>query len=119
MPIGAIQSRALWRGRTRVSAGRAIPFYLVPIQSSLPFPSRSGPFGSIPCNLAGLSLCLPTYTTGFKTRKTNSRLHSAARPASGFLQVAPIETASARAYSPFPCPPVRGSPDRALTTYRS
>ena len=31
-----------------------------------------------------------------KPQKTNSWLHSAARPASGFLQVAPIESAAAR-----------------------
>ena len=55
----------------------------------------------LPCSLPDLSSGLPTHTFGAKTQKTNSWLHSAARPVSGFLQVAPIETASARASSPF------------------
>jgi hypothetical protein len=97
MPYAAAQSRALGRGRTRVSVGRAIPFYLVLTQSGLPFSQRSGTFGRSASSLPGLFWCLPTCTAGIKTQKTHSRLHSAARPASGFLQVAPIETASARA----------------------
>src|ERR1017187_4048744 len=97
MPYAAAQSRALGRGRTRVSVGRAIPFYLVLTQSGLPFSQRSGTFGRSASSLPGLFWCLPTCTGGIKTQEKRSWLHSAARPASGFLQVAPIETASARA----------------------
>src|SRR5450759_2321531 len=82
----------------------------------MPFQALPGLSGRFPCSPLGLSPCLPTYTTGVKTQKTPSWLHSAARPASRFLQVAPFEAASARASSPFPDSPVRGSPDRALTT---
>src|SRR5450756_2632091 len=84
----------------------------------MPFQALPGLSGCFPCSPPGLSPCLSTYTAGVKTQKTHSWLHSAARPASSFLQVAPIETASARASSPFPDSPVRGSPDRALTTCR-
>src|ERR1017187_9490690 len=118
MAYAAAQSRAPGRGRIRVSVGRATPFYGALIQSGLPFPARSGLFKRFPCSIPGLSPCPPTTTAAVNTQKTHLQLHSAARPVSGFLQVAPIETASARASSPFLCPPVRGSPDRALTTFR-
>ena len=116
MAHAAAHSRALGRGCTRVSVGCTIPFYLVPIQPGLPFPARSGVFGCSPSSPPCLSPRPPTCPASVKTQKTHSWLHSAARPASGFLQVAPIETASARASSPSPGLPVRGSPDRALTT---
>ncbi len=52
-----------------------------------------------------------------QNQKTNLRLHSAARPASGFLQVVPIETASARTSLRFRAFHRRGSADRALMTW--
>jgi hypothetical protein len=116
MAYAPAQSRALGRGRTRVSVGRATPFYLTPIQPRAPFSARSRRFGRFPCRLPGISPRLPTSTAAVKTRKTHLQLHSAARPVSGFLQVAPIESASARASWPFPGTPARGTPDRALTT---
>lgn len=63
-----------------------------------------------------------TVTTADKNQIKNqnapSELHSAARHVSGFLQVVPIETASARAFPCYRPIRVRGSPDRALTTCR-
>src|ERR1017187_5295419 len=104
MPYAAAQSRALGRGRTRVSVGRAIPFYLVLTQSGLPFSQRSGTFGRSASSLPGLFWCLPTCTAGIKTQEKRSWLHSAARPASGFPSIAPIQT------TPAPPPPTTLAP---------
>src|SRR5215471_12568289 len=60
----------------------------------------------------------PTEENQRKNQNTSSELHSAARHVSGFLQVVPIETASARGFSCSRAIRVRGSPDWALTTCR-
>ena len=73
--------------------------------------------GHIKTDLTAISCCHAIAATGPETLKNRWRLHSAARRTSDFLQVAPIETASART-TPLPSTRARGSPDRALTTSR-
>jgi hypothetical protein len=101
MPIGAIQSRALWRGCTRVFVARAIALSFTPRQSSMPFQAHptlsSSPLRAVPLD----SQCLLFSTAGVKIQKRPSWLHRARR-ASGFLQVAPIETASDRRFLAIP-----------------
>ena len=54
-----------------------------------------------------------------KNENTSPELHSAARRAIGFLQIVPIETASARVFLCRRPARVRGSPDRALNDVRA
>jgi hypothetical protein len=60
-------------------------------------PSRPSPgdIGHIKADLSAISCCHAIAMTGPETLKNRLRLHSAARRTSDFLQVAPIETASA------------------------
>jgi hypothetical protein len=60
--------------------------------SSHPSP---GEIGHIKADLTAISYCHTLTTTGLEASENRLRLHSAARRASDFLQVAPIETASA------------------------
>ena len=66
---------------------------------------------------SGLRLTPQLTTVESRLTQADLWLHRA-RPASGFLQVAPIEAASGHPSTPFPSSLVRGSPDWALTTYR-
>lgn len=74
--------------------------------------------GRIKVDLTGIPCWRGAATTRPEALKNRLWLHSADRRATDFLQVAPIETASARNNSPLPSTRSRGSPDRALTTSR-
>ena len=89
-------SRALVRGRIRVLGRGQNPIHVTVIPSSGPSPPRPDLFGQFKRGLPGISPYVPAHVASVEKPKTSQRLHSAARPASGFLQVAPIETASAR-----------------------
>lgn len=116
MPTGGIRSRALWRGRIRVSTPCMPRFHVLSSQSRIPFQPSSTLLGRLPHSSHCCYPRPPTPTTGPKTQEIHSWLHSRLAPPTPSFK-SPLSKVPRSKFFSFCEISARGTPDRALTTY--
>ena len=115
MPTGGIRSRALWRGRIRVSTPCMPRFHVLSSQSRIPFQPSSTLLGRLPHSSHCCYPRPPTPTTGPKTQEIHSWLHSRLAPPTPSFK-SPLSKVPRSKFFSFCEISARGTPDRALTT---